>query len=367
MLKEKGVDMKKIFLIFLFASVELFSIPRFALMRGNQCRDCHYNPTGGIIRNKDGWTYGKNNLRGFRSNSSELSSFINENISIGLDFRYQYLYSQELKRSDFHKMAASIYSNLNLSEEINFITKYNFYRGYFEGFGVLNVLPFEGYLKVGSFYPAFGIKLDDHTAYTRNGDVGVLSTRAASGLIFESGYSQTGVEAGFYPNESVFFSLSAGQSYFPFRSDLSYIGRIEFTPSINSLNFLAGASYGIFRNPNEISPFSFTSFFGGIGNQKFSILGEIVLAKDYVETEQSSLALMLESSVRIDRGVDFVVRYDRAISDLNNKTNYSSHLILGFELFPYSFIGVKPQFRFNFENPKVEKNNSFVLQFHFWY
>ncbi len=160
-----------------------------------------------------------------------------------------------------------------------------------------------------------------------------------------------------------FFSVSAGQSYFPFRSDLSYIGRIEFTPSINSLNFLAGASYGIFRKPNEISPFSFKSFFGGIGNQKFSILGEAVLAKDYVAEDQSSLALMVESSVRID----FVVRYDRAILDLKNKTNYNSHLILGFDLFPYSFIELKPQYRFNFENPKVEKNNSFVLQFHFWY
>ncbi len=145
-------------------------------------------------------------MRVFRSNTAGLNPFINENISIGLDFRYQYLYSQELKRSDFQKMAASIYSNLNLSEEINFITKYDFYRGYFEGFGVLNVLPFEGYLKVGSFYTAFGIRLDDHKAYTRNGEAGVLSTSAASELIFESGYSQTGIEAGFYPNESVFFS-----------------------------------------------------------------------------------------------------------------------------------------------------------------
>ncbi len=49
--------MNKLFtLILVLLSCELFGVPRFALMRGNQCRDCHFNPTGGIIRNKDGWT-----------------------------------------------------------------------------------------------------------------------------------------------------------------------------------------------------------------------------------------------------------------------------------------------------------------------
>lgn len=359
--------MTKLILIFLFVSIELFGIPRFALMRGNQCRDCHYNPTGGIIRNKDGWIYGKNNLRVFRSNTSELNPFINENISIGLDFRYQYLYSQELKRTDFHKMAASVYSNFNLSDEINFITRYDFYRGYFEGFGVLNILPFEGYLKVGSFYPAFGVRIDDHTAYTRNGDAGILSTSSTQGLIFESGYSQTGIELGIFPNEFVFLSLSTGQTYFPFRSDLSYIGRIEVNPSINQFNFLAGTSYGVFRKPNEISPFSLTSFFCGIGTQSFSILGEVVFAKDYIIKDTSSLALFVETSYRLIRGVDFVARYDRFVPNSGNGEEFSSHIILGFDLFPYSFIEIKPQFRFNIENPEVEKNNSFVLQFHFWY
>lgn len=359
--------MTKLILIFLFLSIELFGIPRFSLMRGNQCRDCHYNPTGGIIRNKDGWTYGKNNLRVFRANTSELSPFINENISIGLDFRYQYLYSQKLKRTDFHKMAASMYSNLNLSEEINFITKYDFYRGYFEGFGVLNVLPFEGYLKVGSFFPSFGVRIDDHTAYTRNGDAGVLSASLTPGLIFESGYSQTGIELGFFPNEFVFLSLSAGQTYFPFRSDLSYVGRIEVNPSFNQFNFLAGTSYGVFRKFNEISPFSFTSFFGGIGNKSFSILGEIVFVRDYILKDTSSLALFVETSYRLIHGVDFVARYDRFVPNTKNGKDFSSHIILGFDLFPYSFVEIKPQFRFNLENQKIEKNNSFVLQFHFWY
>ncbi|MGB5531054.1 MAG: hypothetical protein WBQ32_13895, partial [Ignavibacteriaceae bacterium] len=39
-----------------------FSLPRFAVRLGDKCIDCHYNPTGGIIRNEGGWNYGKNIL-----------------------------------------------------------------------------------------------------------------------------------------------------------------------------------------------------------------------------------------------------------------------------------------------------------------
>lgn len=358
--------MKNLILLLIIAfTIELEAIPRFALMRGNQCKDCHSNPTGGLIRNQDGWTYGKNNLRMFRSSQTDLSPYLNENISVGFDFRFQYLYSQELKRTDFHKMAGSVYTNFELSDELNFIASYDIYRGYFEGYGILKVLPLDSYLKIGSFSPNFGIRLDDHTAYTRNGDVGVLNSAPAQGLIFASGYSQTGVELGFSPNDFSFVTLSAGQDKFPFQKDLSYIGRFEFTPSFDVFNVLLGSSFGVFRgNQNK---FNLVSIFSGIGLKQFSLLAEFVNAKDYVATGVNSHIWMFETSYRIRNGVDFVARYDRFIQDINQKKNYSSHLIFGLDLFPYSFFEIKPQYRINLENPKIENNNGFVLQFHFWY
>lgn len=358
--------MKTFTLIFLLTlTFEVLAIPRFALMRGNQCKDCHSNPTGGIIRNKDGWTYGKNNLRMFRSSKIEISPSLNENISVGFDFRFQYLYSQELKKTDFHKMAGGVYTNFELSDELNFVTSYDIYRGNFEGYGILKVLPFDGYLKIGSFSPNFGIRLDDHTAYTRNGDAGVLSSTPAQGLIFSSGYSQTGVELGFSPIDFSLVTISAGQDKFPFRQDLSYIGKFELTPSFDVFNILFGSSFGIFRGNQD--KFNLLSVFSGIGLKQFSLLAEFVNAKNYVASEVNSQVWMIETSYRIRNGIDFVARYDRIVPDLNHKKNYSSHLIFGFDLFPYSFFEIKPQFRINLEAPKVEKNNSFVLQFHFWY
>jgi len=358
--------MRKLILLFSFTLIcELIAVPRFAVMRGNKCRDCHSNPSGGVIRNKDGWNYGKNNLRMFRTSSTAISPFLNENISIGFDFRFQYLYSQELKKTDFHKMSGGVYTNFLLSDELEFIATYDLYRVAFEGYGILKFVPLDGYLKIGTFSPNFGLKLDDHTAYTRNGDMGLLSTKAIQGLIFAPNYSQTGTEFGIYPSDFLFVSLSAGQDKFPFRTDPSYIGRIELTPSINNLNFMFGSSYGLFRSTSD--KFNFTSVFGGFGFRNFSLLSELVLAKNYVNQNINSQALMIETSVRIKNGVDFVARYDRFLPDTQQKDIYSSHVILGFDLYPYSFFEIKPQFRINLENPRIEKNNSFVLQFHFWY
>lgn len=351
-----------IYFFLLLLIVEASAIPRFALMRGVQCKDCHYNPTGGIIRNEDGWKYGKNNLRMFRSSQSEISPAINENISFGLDFRMQYLYSQEKKKSDFQNMALGIYSNIKFSDDINFILEYG---NYFQSYGILNILPFEGYIKAGYFSPNFGIKLDDHTAYTRNGDGSLLSSSSTKGLIFRSDYLQTGIELGFFPTDFSFITISAGQDKFPFSKEPVYIGSFELTPSINSINLKLGSSYGVFRNFDN--KFNLMSFFGGIGFNRFSLLGEFVVANDYVQSGTKSQALMVETSYRILRGLDFVARYDRWIKNTEKMDEYSSHIILGFDFYPFSFVEIKSQYRLYLENPKIDKNNSFVLQFHFYY
>src|SRR3990172_9630580 len=99
-----------IFLIFIAVNFENFSLPRFATKLRDKCVDCHYNPTGGIIRNDNGFFYGQNMLSMIspRSDEFSMSPKLNENISFGLDFRGQFLYSQEKSRTDFQRMTASL-------------------------------------------------------------------------------------------------------------------------------------------------------------------------------------------------------------------------------------------------------------------
>ena len=76
---------------------DILPLPRFAVRLSDKCVDCHYNPTGGIIRNENGFFYGQNLLSMIspREKDFSMSPKINENISFGLDFRGQFLYSQE--------------------------------------------------------------------------------------------------------------------------------------------------------------------------------------------------------------------------------------------------------------------------------
>ena len=65
-------------------------------------------------------------------------------------------------------------------------------------------------------------------------------------------------------------------------------------------------------------------------------------------------------------GLEAVVRYDKIDpNDIIDKDEIS-RLIVGFEFFPYSFIEIRPQYRFIFEDSSVD-NDAMVIQLHFWY
>lgn len=357
-----------IFLILIGIS-ELFALPRFSLKTGFQCIDCHQNPTGGIARNEDGWRYGKNSLSMVRTSNSEfaISPKIGENIFFGFDFRTQYLIQlkDSIKRSDFHKMSGSTYSNIELSEEISIIARYDFIQRIFEGYGVLKVLPNNSYFKIGTFTPAYGIRLDDHTSYSRGGDYGLLfSSGTRQGLIYNPSYTETGIELGVFISDFALFNLSAGQSNYPFQTDPTYTARVEFSQDFNLIKLMAGGSLLAFRDSLEVKMFG--GFFGlGVGN--FTLLTEINRANNYLGRNIKTTTFMAEASYQILKGIDAIIRYDSFHPDKDISDYSFAHLILGLEIFPYSFIEIRPQYRFNLEKPNKIANDAVVVQFHFWY
>jgi len=71
----------------------ILALPRFAVRLGDKCIDCHYNPTGGIIRNEDGWNFGKNIMSAITPRDQDFLTTpkIGDNITFGLDYRTQFL------------------------------------------------------------------------------------------------------------------------------------------------------------------------------------------------------------------------------------------------------------------------------------
>ena len=373
--------MKKIVLtIFILTGliIQNYAFPRFSLRSGGKCIDCHVNPTGGEMRSMGGWLYGKNTLSLYTSDG-ELSPKIGDNITFGFDYRTQYLTksTDSTLQSDFQKMEGSIYFNVELSDKINVYARYDFLFSIWEAYGVLNVLPNDGYIKVGTFSPNYGIRLDDHTAYTRGGDLGVLfSTGGRQGLIYDPRYTETGVELGLNFGEFAELTASVGNPRFSvFVTDPTYTARLSFNPVVASkVALLFGGSFASFKDHRINSTTGKVFYanvnmyggFAGIGLGDFTILGEYDIAEDNFSAGNNSSAMMVEGAYRFSKGFEGVVRYDKFDRNINLPNDDFRRLILGMSVYPYSFIELIPQYRFQWETPEV-KNNSFVLQFHLYY
>ncbi|HCV42321.1 MAG TPA: hypothetical protein DGH68_02470, partial [Bacteroidetes bacterium] len=192
-----------LFLLGLLAALPAFALPRFAALTGAKCQSCHINPSGGGMRQAFGVQYGRETLPvptwseelGLDDFSTKLTDFV----SIGADFRTLYFMQQNpdtgtppqsVKGSNaFWQMQGDIYMNFRLAKKVNIYLDKGLYSG-FEIFGLLNILPGNGYVKVGKFTPNYGLKLDDHRAYVKT----------YTGFSAEAGRPElTGAEVGFQP------------------------------------------------------------------------------------------------------------------------------------------------------------------------
>jgi hypothetical protein len=156
-----------------------------------------------------------------------------------------------------------------------------------------------------------------------------------------------------------------------FVTDPAYTATLQIMPPVSDdMGLFLGGSFANFKQNNA----TFTGYdnvmmyggFAGIGMECFSLMGEFYLANDYYDPDSTSSAIMVEGSYKIIKGLEAVVRYDRFDLNVDSEMNDVSRITIGFEFIPYSFIELRPQYRLQIEDPKID-NDSFVLQFHLWY
>ena len=82
-----------------------------------------------------------------RDKEFSTSPKIGDNISIGIDYRTQFLYSEEMKKTDFQQMSGSIYTNIGIAKTINVLARYDFVNFIWEAYGVAHILPNNSYIK----------------------------------------------------------------------------------------------------------------------------------------------------------------------------------------------------------------------------
>lgn len=323
------------------------ALPRFSIMTGMQCINCHINPTGGELRNSYGSSdFVDDHLRLIpaHGNDYDFSPKINDNILLGGDIRFQYLFDGHTQRTTFQSMEGAIYSLIRLYTSTNLFVKYDFANTAYEAYGLYNFNSLYSYIKVGAFLPSYGIRLDDHTAYTRGGNLGYLLGIPQVGLIFFPDYRDLGVEIGsklgnFFATIDV--TNGDGINNINFNSRKALIGRVEYIWK-SFVNFMLGSSAYVAGD---------TKLYGvhaGIGiSKRLTILSELDWARSLPNSSinEKSTAAFVEVSYNLTNGLFCVGRFDyfQSLSAGQTYTRY----IVGADIFPIPHIDLIPQIRFN--------------------
>jgi len=348
------------------------ALPRFALREGLSCSGCHVNPTGGGLRNSYGiGSYARQTLarESDRTQSIRYDGDVAQGVRIGADMRFQYLKEQaDGGSSGYHAMAASIYLGFEPIRDVVFYLRYDPENSGTEGFAILQNLWGPFYIKGGAFLPDYGIRLDDHTAYVRGGDLGGIAGVLPKGLLFEPNYRDAGIELGY---ERSWYRLTLAQfngnrGFAPVSAEKATVYRGEIRPTLLGIRTQLGYSY--YKHTGA----TMKGYFGGFSRGRLTILGELDSADHLpsVDADHNVQAYAVEAVLETFRGVHLYTRFDTWDPDTVVPAETFKKLIVGLEIFPFPYVEIRPQMRFHMEpnsaaNPNI-KNDLILIQLHLW-
>jgi hypothetical protein len=359
-------------------SMPALSLPRFSARTGAKCQACHVNPSGGGMRQEFGARYGRETLP-VPTWSSELglddfTTKLTEFVSIGADFRTLYFTQQRpdtgppprsvTGSNAFWQMQGDIYMHFKLAKKVSIYLDKGLYSG-FEIFGLLNILPANGHIKIGKFTPNYGLKLDDHRAYVRQytGFSAEVDPSRASFVL-------TGAEVGFSPGPltvmgGVYNSVDgfgAGTG-----NNKAVLGRVEGMFTLTE-DVHGGIGGNVFSK--KIAGDITTTLLGGFGSFSFgdlTLLGEADFIKvKNPASDVTGLATFVELNYVLTPGVDLKLGYDFYDPDKDLKTGSLSKYSVGLEFFPLPGVEIRPVYRFVKDEPVDVKNNEYQLLLHFY-
>lgn len=351
-------------------------LPRFASRTGAKCQSCHVNPAGGGMRQAFGQQYGRETLPvptwSDEFSLDDFSTKLNDFVSVGADFRTLF-YAQQIPdtagggagtssttNNAFFQMQGDVYLNFRLAKKVNIYLDKGIYSG-FEIFGILNLLPGNGYIKIGKFLPNYGTRLDDHRTFIRD----------RTGFNPESGRAElTGAELGFSPGP---VNILGGV----------YNAADGFGAGVSKNKALLGRADGIFKLSDdmhlgvggnvftkELGAGSRLTVFGTIGSFSYkdiTVFGEVDWIKNKAGgATTTGLVSLVEADVVVVAGVDLKLMYEFADPDIDLKTGSISRYSFGLEFFPISGVEVRPLYRINREDPTNISNDEFNLLIHFY-
>ena len=336
-----------------------FALPRYAAITNLKCGNCHIDPNGGGMRNYYGAAmWGRQTLpvRAW-SEDTTMAGFtprLNDFVSVGMDMQTLFYRQQQQNRTSFYQMQGDIYLSAHLANNLLLYFNKGLYG--FDVFGIANILPANGYVKVGRFTPAYGTRIDDHTTFIR-----------AKTVFPNYRTDDTGIELGIAPT---FLTWNAGvfngeDGADPSNGNIRLItSRAETFFQLEDLNFSFGGS--AWYNKGVAGDLKMYGGFAGLSYKDVTIHAEIDLKRDIATLGTNEFISYLELNYLILDGLDLKFIYDFYDPDWDYLTGSETRYSVGAEFFPLPGVELRPMLRFLTKTPGDIQQNEFDFLVHFF-
>ncbi len=359
----------------------LDAVPRFSLMNGASCELCHVNPTGGGLRNDYGLTvFGLDELP--MTIMDELSEevwdgYVSDYIQTGGDFRIQSMvYKNETNelKSPLFPMQSDIYLNFTPSENLSFFGRLDL-SGKLPGevWVLKNDLPGDAWLKAGKSLPDFGWKSDDHTLYTRGGNLRNTQGLDSDGLFLSPYVMPAMIEAGRKIANGVRATFSIANA-FVFGTEPGYGSE---SPADKAYTMKISVIRSYFEQIHTTGMVSYlrekdiraVSLAGGVAFPLFNWTFDIVSVSNRLSGNRDELALFHRLTFIPKQGIHIFSRYEFYDPDRNEKSGALHRIVFGGEFYVSSNVQLILQQRWKMTESDDSgfQVSEFILQFHYWF
>ncbi len=334
------------------------ALPRFSARYEQNCGLCHVNPTGGGQRALyASQMIAPTELSGHRMSpdqaAEDIDPQIGKNLTFGFDGRSIFHKAPDTTLvgiENFIQMEGQVYLTVQVDQR--FLGYIN--RGLTatpEVFALAYVLPWSGYVKAGRFYPPFGWRFDDHTAFTRiqalHGPSNGSDLDGAPAFDYD-----TGMEAGIFPGRFALIGSLENGSFAGTPDNnkrLAWSGQALYRLHLGPVGIGAGGSYWHNDEPDA------RRIAGGpYGYLKFGPVTWVGEA-DWTRTEPAGTAggtsgiarsthwtTSNELAWNAARGVDLRFTYDFYDPDTDHKTGSRARFGFGADWMPYPYLVLSP-------------------------
>lgn len=382
---------------FLLIELLLLTIPResaarpeFSALQNSPCWKCHVNPLGGGERNATGFFAGKN--LGLEATTDYLNTkfkdfgdfdpMIADKIQLGADVRVLWDYlvyhnndlPENLKQgenSTFQFMQGQFYLDAQVLPVFQAVGGYDVANNTYEAYGLFDHLPAGIYAKIGRFILPFGLRLDDHTVFTRNAmGFGPLS-------------QDTGIEAGIRPGP--FFLTAALTNGSLGNNSPDRTGHYYSVTGQTGVRFWKmGLGLSGFHNNIESLVNNTYGAWATLGFWKIALLGEFDYQEQETQIEPTATAVtpaaspkvrlrpgsaaFAEAEIELIRGLLAQLRYTHWDPNWEKAETFEDQTTAGLLFYPIPYFSTTLQYKFNRRPADQDRNASEITALaHFYF